>query len=63
MKKNTLLIFLLLIIANTYAQNLVPYQVQDLKKWEDKPWGYKDKNFNVVIQPINAAPNLFKSCT
>lgn len=61
MKKNTLLIVLLLIITNTDAQNLVPYQVQDLKKWEDKPWGYKDKNFNVIIQPINESPNLFKN--
>jgi hypothetical protein len=45
-----------------FAQDLVPYQVQTLKSWNiHKLWGYKDKNFNIVIQSINDAPNLFKN--
>ena len=56
-----MLLILLLLSTNPQAQQLVPYQVQVLNKWEDKPWGYKDINFNVVIQPINEAPNLFKN--
>lgn len=56
-----ILLVLLLLSTKCVAQQLVPYQVQVLNKWEDKPWGYKDINFNVVIQPINEAPNLFKN--
>ena len=56
-----ILLILLLLSTKCVAQQLVPYQVQVLNKWEDKPWGYKDINFNVVIQPINEAPNLFKT--
>lgn len=56
-------LFLFLFLSqNILAQQLVPYQVQDFKKWDiHAPWGYKDKNFNIVIQPINEAPNLFKN--
>ena len=54
------IIFFLLFSASLNAQNLVPYQVQDLKNWDEKGlWGYKDLNFKIVIEPINEEPNLF----
>ncbi len=55
------LLFFLVLATKLQAQQLVPYQVQDFKKWERKLLGYKDKNFNIIIQPINEAPNLFKN--
>lgn len=56
------LFFFLLFTASLNAQQLVPYQVQNAKAWNlTAAWGYKDKNFNIVIQPINEAPNLFKN--
>lgn len=62
MKKNVFVIAFTLLFCCAYAQDLVPYQVQTLKSWDiHRLWGYKDKNFNIVIQPINDAPNLFKN--
>ncbi len=54
------LLFFLFIASNLVAQNLVPYQVQDLKNWDAHArWGYKNLNFKVIIQPINEMPYLF----
>lgn len=62
MKKNVFVIAFTLFFCCAYAKDLVPYQVQTLKSWDiHRLWGYKDKNFNIVIQPINGAPNLFKN--
>lgn len=55
-----LVIIFLLSFNTSNAQNLVPYQVQDLKSWDMKaPWGYKGLDFKIIIEPKNEAPNLF----
>lgn len=62
MKKNFFIIVFLFSFYFAHSQILVPYQVQILKNWgAHKLWGYKDKIFNIVILPINEAPNLFKN--
>ncbi len=54
------LLFFLLLTATLSAQNLVPYQVQDLKNWDEHAlWGYKNLDFKIIISPINEEPNLF----
>ena len=61
-KKMSVKSFLLLLLftSNLSAQNLVPYQVQDLKNWDEKAlWGYKDLDFKDVTEPINEEPILF----
>ncbi|MEO7312756.1 MAG: WG repeat-containing protein [Chitinophagaceae bacterium] len=60
--KIKLLIVFLVIAARALCQDLVPYQVQDIANWDlDKLWGYKAKNFKVIIQPINEEPNTYKN--
>ena len=53
-------IIFLLAFNIAFAQNLVPYQVQDLKNWDmAAPYGYKSLDFKIIIEPKNEAPNLF----
>ena len=54
------LLFFLGFSAMLDAQNLVPYQVQDLKNWDEHAlWGYKNLDFKIIIEPINENPDLF----
>ena len=54
------LLFFLLVASTLTAQNLVPYQVQDLKNWDSTAlWGYKNLDFKIVIAPMNEFPNSF----
>ena len=55
-----IVIIFLLAFNNAPAQNLVPYQVQDLKNWDMAAlYGYKSLDFKIIIEPKNEAPNLF----
>ena len=62
MKKFSLLMLFAILSIYLTAQQLIPFQVQDGASWgQNKPWGYKDQAFNVVIKPINERMNLFSN--
>ncbi len=55
-----IIIFFLCTYNSLNAQILVPYQIQDLKNWDSlAPWGYKNLDFKIIIEPKNDVPNLF----
>ncbi|GAB2814178.1 WG repeat-containing protein [Ferruginibacter profundus] len=48
--------------AQQTTGKLIPYQVQNYANWDvNKLWGYKDEQFNIVIQPVNEQMNLFEN--
>jgi hypothetical protein len=55
------LVIIFLLVSNAaHAQNLAPYQVQNLKTLDmAATWGYKNLDFSIIRKAINEAPNLF----